>query len=354
MDTTDVIALARELVSIPSVTNDEGAVCAWVAERLRAGGWHVVVQEVPPEGDARPALPRLNVLALDAPGVVPDVVITTHLDTVPPFIALTEDDEHLYGRGTCDAKGIFAAQWVAAERLRRAGHRGVALLGVVGEETDSWGAKRVPEILPAAGWILNGEPTELVPASGAKGILALDLSVRGTPCHSAYPELGRSALHVLIAALERLLTAELPSEPEFGESTVNVGLMAGGIAPNVLAPAATATALIRLGAPADAVLAAVQRILGPDVELTITSKADPHRIHVPEGHRGEVVRFGSDLPYLARIGRPLMVGPGSIHDAHTAHERVRKADLVRAAALYETLALALLEHGETARQGDPR
>ena len=346
----DVIELTRTLVNIPSVTNDEGAVAAHVIQALRGQGWHVVTQPIPPEGGAQPHLPRLNVLALSAPDVVPQVVLTTHLDTVPPFIPCTEDDESLYGRGTCDAKGIFAAQWCAAERLRAAGHGGVALLGVVGEETDSWGAKQVKAILPRAGWLVDGEPTQSKPASGAKGILALTVRAEGRPCHSAYPELGHSAVHDLVPALARLVQAELPYDPFFGPTTVNVGQISGGLAPNVLAPAAQAQVLIRLGAPAAPVLAAARAALGDAVTLEITSMADPHRIHVPEGAAGEVVRFGSDVPYLAEIGETLLVGPGSIHDAHTAHEKVGKAELVASVELFHDIAAALLRTEPPARR----
>lgn len=338
----DVIALTKELVGIPSITNDEGAVGRWIADRLAAQGWHVQTQEIPPEGEAKPALPRLNVLALSDLDGPPEVVLTTHLDTVPPFIPVREEGDYLYGRGTCDAKGIFAAQWVAAEGLRKAGVKRIALLGVVGEETDSWGAKKVHELLPKAGYLVDGEPTELVPASGAKGILALSVRAKGKAAHSAYPEQGHSALHDLIPALARVLAAELPFLPEYGPSTANVGLIQGGVAPNVLAPAATASVLIRLGAPSAQVLAAVQPLLGPELEFEITSRAEPHPILVPEGQQGEVVRFGSDVPYLQRIGTPLLVGPGSIHDAHTAGEKVKKADLLAAVELYTQITRALL------------
>jgi acetylornithine deacetylase len=261
---------------------------------------------------------------------------------VPPFIPPTEDGARLYGRGVCDAKGIFAAQWVAAERLRAEGRVNVALLGVVGEETDSIGAKLVHEVLPEARFIVDGEPTDLHLSSGAKGILALTLDVRGIAGHSAYPETGKSATHALIDALARLLAAELPADERFGPTTVNVGLLGGGVAPNVLAPSASATLMIRLGGPSAEVLDRVRALLGPDVGVAITSRSEPHTIHVPEGDEGRVVRFGSDVPYLARIGTPLLVGPGSIHDAHTAGEKIDKEDLVAAAERYEQLARRLL------------
>lgn len=338
----DVIELARRLVRIPSVTNHEGEVARFVAERLRSDSWHVTTQEVPVEGDENVEFPRLNVLAQASEGP-PKVVLTTHLDTVPPFIDLDEDGECLYGRGTCDAKGIFAAQWIAAERLRSAGMAGVALLGLVGEETHSWGAQRVSEILPRADWIVDGEPTDLKLASGGKGVLGFTARARGKACHSAFPELGLSAVHELIAALARLLKTELPHDPFFGATTVNVGRVQGGLAPNVLSPTAEAHVTVRLGAPADAVLDAVRDALGSTIEVEVTNRADPHRIHVPGGHRGEVVRFGSDVPYLRSIGTPLLVGPGSIHDAHTDHEKVKKADLSAAVELYAEVAWALAE-----------
>lgn len=348
----DVVELTKTLVNIPSVTNDEGAVAEHLIEGLRAQGWVVSTQQIPPEGGATPAKPRLNVLARAADDVkVPKVVLTTHIDTVPPFIPASEDEAYIYGRGTCDAKGIFAAMWCAAERLRAAGETGVALLAVAGEETDSWGAKAVKELLPKAGWIVDGEPTQSKPASGAKGILALAVRAKGQPCHSAYPELGHSAVHDLVPALARVLQAELPFDPFFGPTTVNVGQITGGLAPNVLAPKAEASVLIRLGAPAEDVLAAVKAALGDAVEVEITSRSEPHRIHVPDGRDGEVVRFGSDVPYLAEIGETLLVGPGSIHDAHTAHEKIGKGELRAAVDLYADVAQALLRTDPPATPG---
>src|SRR5262249_49489740 len=148
---------------------------------------------------------RINLLAMTDPGRPPDVVLTTHLDTVPPLIPLSEDDAYLYGRGTCDAKGIFAAQWIAADQLREKGRRNIALLGVAGEETDSVGAKTVSAVLPKARFIIDGEPTDLELTSAAKGILALRLSANGIAGHSAYPERGKSATHAMVLSLARLL-----------------------------------------------------------------------------------------------------------------------------------------------------
>ena len=343
----DVVDLARELVSCESVTTREGPVAALVADRLEAQGWSVVRQ---PIDGADPSLsqPRVNVLATDPrddPDAAPAVVLTTHLDTVPPHIPPTEDDEFLYGRGTCDAKGIFAAQWLAAERLRAAGHRGIALLGVVGEETDSIGAKAAHRVLPKADWIVDGEPTGSILASAAKGVLAVRLSVEGVAAHSAYPDRGRSAVHPLIRALHRWLEAELPGGDPFGPTTVNVGKVTGGVAPNILAPAAEASCVIRLGAPVATVRAELERLAGEGVSIEVNTASDPRRIFVPDGYEAAPVSFGSDVPHLSSIGTPLLVGPGSIHDAHTAGEKIGKRALRDAVDFYVELVERLLRAG---------
>jgi acetylornithine deacetylase len=340
----DVVHLTRELIAFPSVTGDEGAIAQHIGARLEKDGWHVILQEVPPETAS--GAPRYNVLALDDPTVTPALVLTTHIDTVPPFIPPTEDDEYIYGRGACDAKGIFAAQWIAIERLRESGRRGLALLGVAGEETDSVGAKMVHQVLPRARWIVDGEPTDLEMTSAAKGILALRVRADGVAGHSAYPERGRSAAHVLVRALARLIDARLPSLEEFGETTVNVGVLHAGVAPNVLAPEGIASVMIRLGAGCDEVLREVKRVLGEEISVEVTSSSEPLRIHVPPGRTGKVVRFGSDVPYLGRVGTTLLVGPGSIFDAHTSGEKISKAELCRSVDLFFELGRELLDAKE--------
>lgn len=337
----DVVALARELVGIESVTGREGTVVAHVQERLADEGWKTLLQPVP-HGDGAVKAPRANLLAVDDDRAPPRLVFTTHLDTVPPFIPPTEDDHTLFGRGSCDAKGIFAAQWLAAAELRRRGHRGIALLGVVGEETDSQGAKMAKAILPRADWIVDGEPTGLIMTSAAKGILGLKLTVRGVAAHSAYPHLGHSAVHALIRALERVLAAELPHEAAFGPTTANVGLISGGVAPNVIAPQATADLLVRLGASAATVRRTLDALLGPEVEAVVSNLSEPLRIYAPEGFPSAPVSFGSDVPYLCSLGTTLLVGPGSIHDAHTQGEKIGKAELTQAVDYYVSLGERLL------------
>lgn len=338
-ETPLVVDLARTLVGIPSETGHEGRVGAFMAEQLQDRGWQVLRQDLP--GD-REGGGRFNVLATSGP-IAPRLVFTTHLDTVPPPLPFREDAEHLYGRGTCDAKGILAAMWIAAERLRAEGHQDVALLGVVGEETDSLGAKRVGEILPHADWIIDGEPTELGLVSAAKGVYLFRAEVQGVAAHSAYPERGDSAIHHLLQALHRLLSETLPSEDRFGPTTVNVGRIEGGAAANVIAPSAAAEIIIRLGAPRAKVVPTVKELLGPKVKIEVRSESEPIEMHVPEGHRGRPVAFGSDVPYLSRLGTPLLVGPGSIFDAHTDGEKIKKADLEAAVELYVELGRRLLQ-----------
>jgi acetylornithine deacetylase len=335
----DVVELTKELVAVESISGREGKVAKLISDRLEKDGWSVVRQPVP-EGDPEMKEPRVNVLATD--GAPPRLVLTTHLDTVPPFIPPSEDKDHVFGRGTCDAKGIFAAQWIAAERLRKKGHRGIALLGVVGEETNSIGAKYAKAILPKADFVIDGEPTKLVMTSAAKGILALKVSMKGVAGHSAYPHLGKSAVHGLLRALVRLLDAELPSERELGDTTVNVGTIEGGLAPNVIAPGASSEIVVRVAAPLEMLEAEVRRRLGPEVEIEVQSKSEALRIYVPEGYPSEPVSFGSDVPYLREIGSTLLVGPGTIHDAHTAGEKIGKGELTDAVAYYEALGEKLL------------
>jgi acetylornithine deacetylase len=337
----DVVELTKELVAIESVTLREGRVVAHLKERLTAAGWKVLTQPI--EG-GDPSVPgeRANILAVDDDTRPPRLVLTTHLDTVPPFIPPREDDTHVYGRGTCDAKGIFAAEWLAAEELRRRGHKGIALLGVVGEETDSIGAKRVKQILPSAGFIVDGEPTGMLMTSAAKGILSLKLTAKGVAGHSAYPERGKSATHTLISGLARVLATELPHDPAIGPTTANVGRIEGGVAPNVIAPEARAELMIRLAAPIDMVRGVVERLLGPEIEHEINTQNEPLKIYAPEGFPSAPVSFGSDVPYLSPIGTTLLVGPGSIHDAHTAGEKIGKDELRRAVDFYVALGERLL------------
>jgi acetylornithine deacetylase len=330
----DVVALTLELCALPSPTGDESAVMALAASWCQRLGLSVSTQPVGQGG-------RCNVLATD-PDTPPQVLFTTHLDTVPPHIPPTDDGDLLRGRGTCDAKGAAAAMLVAVERLRAAGERRVGLLFVVGEETESDGAKAAAAgFAPGVRYVVNGEPTALQLASGQKGTLVFELEAAGTACHSAYPELGHSAVHDLCVAVTDLLAEPWPTA-DMGETTLNVGTFHGGVATNVLAPHATARGIFRLTVPAREVEERARVLLSDAVTFRRVTSTEPTRLHVPPGFPSAVVRFGSDVPHLSSLGTALMAGPGSIHDAHTDHEHVRKTDLHAAVDLYVRLARTLL------------
>ena len=331
---TELAALARRVVEIPSVSGEEAAVARFVAEQLRARGYVVELF------DAAPGRP--NVLATtDQP---PRAVLSTHLDTVPPPLPVAERDGVLFGRGACDAKGILAAQIAAAERLRADGVGTVGLLFVVDEELGSAGA-RAANAHPRARecrWLIAGEPTDNKLAAGSKGSLRLSLHVAGVPAHSAYPEHGRSAIDQLLDVLADLRRVAWPADPFFGETTVNVGVIAGGTRPNVVAGAARADLQIRLVTDAAPVQRLLERAVAGRARIEYLSAVPPLRLATVPGFETCVVRFTTDIPNLTNWGTPLLFGPGSILDAHTDHERVALADLAAGADAYVRLVRRLL------------
>src|SRR5580693_9387137 len=252
----DPIALTRQLVDIESVTYNEGAVGEFLDAFLRERGFAVERTAVSQPPNSRFSGPRFNLYA--SYGEQPDVVLSTHMDTVPPFLPFREDDLFLYGRGACDAKGIIAAQWAAAERLREAGVA-AALLFVVGEERDSAGAREANLHPKGSRFLINGEPTDNRLALASKGALRAEVRARGTMAHSAYPELGDSAVHKLVRALDRLLDLKLPHVEGIGSSTLNIGTIEGGRAPNVIADAASAAVLVRLVGPSQETRHAIEQ-----------------------------------------------------------------------------------------------
>lgn len=340
----DPIQLTRDLVNIQSTTFHEGDVGAFLYEYL--DGQKYAAERTPvaqPDLRVTPGAgsgERFNVYAA-LPGVTPDVVLSTHMDTVPPFFGCTEDDEYLYGRGTCDAKGIIAAQVAAAEQLRDAGVK-VGLLFVVGEERDSAGAK-VANLSPkGARFLINGEPTDNRLALASKGALRVELRAKGKMAHSAYPELGESAINRLVAALNDVLAMPLPVEPEIGPSTLNIGLIEGGRAPNVIADKAEAHILIRLVGPSDETKAAILRTVGDRAEVRFTLELPFVRMRRVGTLPTMVAKFATDIPALTEWGEPFLIGPGSIHVAHTPAERIPKRELVEAVQLYVDLATELV------------
>ena len=330
----DLFQLTRSLIDIDSVTGSERRIGDFLFDHLNGLGGGGTVERMPVAAD------RFNVFAAWGQ---PEVVLSTHMDTVPPFFASSEDAVHIHGRGACDTKGIIAAMLTAAAELLAGGTRGFGLLFVVGEETDSVGAQAAERMAErqarGSRFLINGEPTENRLALGSKGALYLKVEAEGRAAHSAYPELGVSAIDRLLAALARLREVPLPSDPVLGETTLNVGTLSGGRAPNVVADAACAEVMVRtVGDTVELkeTLAAAVEIEG--VRIAETREARAMRLGSLPGFATTVVKYTSDIPRLPSWGTPFLLGPGSIHDAHTAHERVAKAELTEAVRLYQEMA----------------
>jgi acetylornithine deacetylase len=340
----DPIQLTKQLVDIESTTYHEAPAGEFLTEYLAAQGYAIERQPVAQPHHAHPGAgtgERFNVYAC-APGITPDVVLSTHMDTVPPFLGPCREDENfLYGRGTCDAKGIMAAQIAAAERLCAAGVR-MGLLFVVGEERDSAGAKVANANPRGSKFLINGEPTDNRLALASKGCLRVELYAHGKMAHSAYPELGESAIDKLLAALNDIQALKLPVIEGIGDSTMNVGLISGGRAPNVIADKAEAHLLIRLVGPSapirEGILAACKGRCDVDFSVELAYV----QMRALAGFETMVAKFTTDVPSLTNWGEPFLLGPGSIHVAHTPDEKVSKRELVEAVDLYFNLASKLV------------
>jgi acetylornithine deacetylase len=331
MKPLDPLDLTRRLVNIESITYNEGAVGEYLDSFLRERGFEVERTPVPQPAQSRFSGPRFNVYASD--GKRPDVVLSTHMDTVPPFIPSNEDDVYLYGRGACDAKGIIAAQVAAVERLREAGVA-AALLFVVGEERDSAGARVANQQAKGSRFLINGEPTDNRLALASKGTLRAEIRAHGVMAHSAYPELGDNAVHKLIEALHRVLAMDLPFVEDIGHSTLNIGLIEGGRAPNVIPDLGIAQVMVRLVGPSDQTREAILRAVGDLAEVDFTLEIPLVRMRQMEGLKTMVAAFTTDIPALTNWGEPLLLGPGSIHVAHTPFEKIAKSELLEAVDLY--------------------
>src|ERR1700722_10890685 len=340
----DPIQLTKQLVDIESTTYHEGLAGAFLHEYLAGQRYDVERMAVDQPNHANTPgagkSERFNVYAA-LPGVTPEGVFSTHMDTVPPYFGCTEDDEFLYGRGTCDAKGIIAAQVAAADQLREMGVK-VGLLFVVGEERDSAGAA-VANLSPKGSrFLINGEPTDNRLALASKGALRVEIRARGRMAHSAYPELGESAIDKLVAALHDVLAMPLPVEPEIGPSTLNIGLIEGGRAPNVIADKAEAHILIRVVGPSEDTKEAILAAVGDRADVAFSLDLPFVRMRKMDILPTMIASFTTDIPMLPAWGEPFLLGPGSIHVAHTPHERIAKKELVEAVDLYVELATSLV------------
>ena len=330
----DPVAFGRGLIDIDSTTGREGEAGRWLARELRALGF--AVTEQPVDGD------RGNILARSGADVAPPVVVlSTHFDCVPPFFPSRIDGDRLYGRGACDAKGILAAQVAAVDRLRLEGETRVGLLFVVGEERGSDGAKLADGAATGSRFLVNGEPTESRLGVATRGILRIKLHAAGRAAHSSFPELGISAIDKLLDALIELRTLPLPDDPALGATYYTVGLISGGVAPNVVSPSAEAEVMFRTVGDGVEVRRAISS-LESRVSIEHVLEVPPVKMTAVPGFDTAVFPYTTDIPFLSSWGQPLLFGPGSIHVAHTANEFVSIPELHAAIDSYVGIAKGLL------------
>lgn len=328
----DILALTRSLVDIESITGNEGSVGDFLHKEIVGLGYQS--QQMPVEGN------RYNIFATSHQQPDPDIVFSTHLDTVPPFIPSSEDATRIYGRGSCDAKGIIAAQIAASENLRKEGIF-PGLLFLVGEERDSLGAKVANQQPNKCKFLINGEPTENHVAIASKGSLRVEVIAEGRMAHSAYPELGESAIDKLLEALRRLRAIKLPFEEEIGPCTMNIGVIEGGRAPNVIPDYAKAKLLYRLIGPANQLREDIQQAVSGLAKAEFTLEIPFVRLRTLDPLPTMIAAFTTDIPALTNWGEPLLLGPGSIHVAHTEGEYVEKKQLTNAVDIYCRIARQL-------------
>ena len=330
----NLFQLTRQLIDIPSATGDELAVGEFICAFLRDQGYQVETQEIEPN--------RFNVIATTKAPV--RIVFSTHLDTVPPFIKSSEDQVNIHGRGSCDAKGIIAAQIFAAERLRSEGFQDVGFLFTIDEELSSKGAQLANHhpLASQCRYLINGEPTDNKLAVGTKGSMRFIIRTQGTPAHSAYPEAGDSAIEKLLDVLNDLRNIDWPTDSFFGETTCNIGVINAGTRPNVIPAAATAELQVRVTVNVDAARKIVDQAVAGRAQVEYASAHDPVKLFYVRGFEETIVRFTTDIPYLSNWGQAVLLGPGSILDAHTDHECISKRELEKAVDLYVQLAQSLL------------
>ena len=333
---TDVVALTAELLALNSSTGQEETAVDFVSRWLVARGWNVQLQEV--------TRGRANVWASRKGG---GVTLSTHLDTVPPWFPPRLEGDRLFGRGSCDAKGIAASMMAAADALVKEGEERVDLLFVVGEEKGSDGARAANRLQPTSRFLINGEPTESMLASGAKGSLRVMVRTTGRAAHSAYSHLGQSAIEPMLALLPTIKQLPFPKDPDLGETTVNIGTIKGGTEANIVPDRCEAEVMFRLVGDVQVVKDMLDEWARGKAELEYGSHIPPQRFHVIEGFATESVSYTSDIPLLSRWGTPLLFGPGSIHVAHTPDEFVDVRELRASVEAYQRMVRALLSPTST-------
>jgi len=330
-DAMDLFRLTRGLIDIESITNNEKQVASCLLEYLSALAEHTggLAERMEVEPD------RFNVFACWGD---PRVTLSTHMDVVPPFFPSREDDEFIYGRGACDAKGIIASMIEAAEELLQEGQRNFALLFVVGEERNSAGALAAARQPRGSRFLINGEPTDNKLAAGSKGALRYELVAYGRMAHSAYPELGESAIDKLLDTLERIRKIPLPEDALLGPSTLNIGTISGGRAPNVVSDFARAEVMIRLVGSPEGIREAVNSVAAGRAEVREVLMIPALRLATLDDLETTVVSFTTDIPVFGGAwGQPFLLGPGNIHVAHTMEEKVSKRQLIEAVEIYRRM-----------------
>jgi acetylornithine deacetylase len=319
----NALELTRQLISIESISGNEANVVNFLADYLDNAGFDVEIQEAETN--------RPNIYAKRGE---PDVVLSTHTDTVPPYIELREDEEHIYGRGACDTKGLMSAMLKAADRLIAENVNDFGVLLLVGEENGSVGAKVANNIENRCKYLINGEPTESKLALGSKGSMRAILKAQGRAAHSAYPHKGESAITKLLDILSDVRHAELPTDGLMGATTVNIGLISGGVAANVIPPQAQAELMFRVVSNTDSLKKILEEVVQNRAEIEYGFQCEPVFMEKLDGYETDVVAFTTDIPALTNWGKPLLYGPGSILDAHTSGEKIIKRDIMEAVDVY--------------------
>jgi acetylornithine deacetylase len=328
----NLLELTKKFVNIPSVTNSEAEIADFLSAYLRGQKFEVREQDI----DGR----RRNILALLGPN--PRVMFCTHMDTVPPFFEAREDESHIFGRGACDAKGIMASMIWAGQELRKEKQTEMGLLFVVGEETDSIGAKKANDLNIDSEFIIIGEPTENKMGLGHKGQVTLKMTAAGKSAHSAYPSLGESAIEKLIDALQEIRFLDFGEDPTWGKTLVNIGKIEGGVAHNVIPDSASATVSLRSGQASDQIIDRIMSLVGQKVKIEVLGRAEAQVLFTLPGFEQVVLPYGTDIPYLQSFGKKLLLGPGSAVVAHTEKEKVEKQQLFEAVKIYKKMAKGLL------------
>ncbi len=333
-NSSELFSLARELIEIESITGNELKMAEYLKSYLEPKGWIVHLQDVE-DG-------RKNVFAHRKGNPKPKLIVNSHIDTVPPYIPFSEDEKYIYGRGACDTKALIAAQLMSVNSLVENGIDQIGLLYVVGEEVDHCGIIKANELNLNPEFLVVAEPTELQLASRQKGMDRFRLKAKGKAAHSGYPEAGESAIHKLIPVLKEIIDTTWPSSKDVGVTTVNIGTVQGGFAGNVLAADCEAEVVFRVADELELVEKKVEEIVSNSADIEVLVKSPPVSLGVHAGMKSTVVSFHTDIPHFKFEGQAFLVGAGSILDAHTAHEKVDKDELVEMVSVYDKLISDLL------------